>query len=188
MAKHETSELDTLKPLSELPPGAAAAVLALPLYLQIALRYAHIIASGTLQAGQRLPSVRDAAAQSNVSVSTVVQALATLEEHRLVQPRAKSGYFVATASRAKAAALVRKIRQQPEPPKPAALAAVDSHSALQASTQLIAQASQSPVSFAGYSPKDKDFFDADRLRVALSREKRRPEIPITRGRKAPGPR
>ena len=172
MAKHETSELDTLKPLSELPPGAAAAVLALPLYLQIALRYAHIIASGTLQAGQRLPSVRDAAAQSNVSVSTVVQALATLEEHRLVQPRAKSGYFVATASRAKAAALVRKIRQQPEPAKPVAAPALDSHSAVQASTQLIAEASQSPVSFAGYSPKDKDFFDADRLRVALSRATR----------------
>ena len=47
------------------------------------------------QLRQRLPSVRDTAAQNQVSVATVVQALATLEEHRLVQPRARSGYFVA---------------------------------------------------------------------------------------------
>jgi DNA-binding transcriptional MocR family regulator len=136
------------------------------LYLEIALRLAQMIASGALQPGQRLPSVRDSAAQNNVSVTTVVQALATLEEHRLVQPRARSGYFVATASRAKAAALVRKIRREPELPK--ALP-----SAASASTFPCAVVAQKPlVSFAGYAPKDKDFFDTDRIRVALSRAAR----------------
>ena len=135
------------------PPGERVA-----LYLQLALRLAQMVASGALQPGQRLPSVRDAAAQNNVSVATVVQALATLEEHRLVQPRARSGYFVAPASRAKAAALVRKIRREPELPKAQSVAA--------------SAAPKSLVSFAGYSPKDRDFFDTDRIRVALSRATR----------------
>jgi len=34
------------------------------------------------------------------------------------------------------------------------------------------EAPQAVVSFAGYSPKDKDFFDGDRIRVALSRAAR----------------
>jgi DNA-binding transcriptional MocR family regulator len=89
-----------------------------------------------------------------------MQALATLEEHRLVQPRARSGYFVAPASRAKAAVLVRKIRGEPEAPKarPTAAGAVTAQKPL--------------VSFAGYAPKDRDFFDTDRIRVALSRATR----------------
>jgi DNA-binding transcriptional MocR family regulator len=130
------------------------------LYLQIALRMAQMVASGALQPGKRLPSVRDLAAQNSVSVATVVQALATLEEHRLVQPRARSGYFVAPASRAKAAALVRKIRREPELPK----APVGGLPAIAAPQPL--------VSFAGYAPKDKDLFDTDRIRVALSRATR----------------
>ena len=139
-----------------------------PLYLQIALRMAQLIASGTLQAGARLPSVRDAAAQDNVSVATVVQAFATLEEHRLVQPRAKSGYFVAAASRAKAAALVRKISQQPAAPSLPQAQLVAGHGGAAAPVD----SARPLVSFAGYTPKDKDFFDVDRIRVALSRATR----------------
>jgi DNA-binding transcriptional MocR family regulator len=146
---------DTLMPL----PGVSTHAAPL-LYLQIALRLAQMIASGALAAGQRLPSVRDSAAQNNVSVATVVQALATLEEHRLVQPRAKSGYFVAPASKAKAAALVRKILREPELPRQP-LDAVST-----------ASLPKPLVSFAGYAPKDKDFFDTDRIRVALSRATR----------------
>lgn len=160
MSARETAGLDAnpteLPP--PLPPKAVAE--ALRLYLQIALRMAELIASGALQPGQRLPSVRDLAAQNNVSVTTVVQAFATLEEQRLVQPRAKSGYFVAPAARTKAAAWVRKIRREPEPAK--------------ASGPTLAEqvATKPLVSFAGYTPKDKDFFDTDRIRVALSRAAR----------------
>lgn len=149
------------EPLPNVPgDGMEAAPL---LYLQIALRMAQMIASGALQAGQRLPSVRDSAAQNHVSVTTVVQALATLEEHRVVQPRSRSGYFVAPASRAKAAALVRKIRREPELPK---MAAVE--------VALVGSQTEAPaVSFAGYAPRSKDlFFDIDRIRVALSRATR----------------
>jgi DNA-binding transcriptional MocR family regulator len=144
-----------------LLPAPDASTPAPPLlYLQIALRLALMVSSGALRPGQRLPSVRDSAAQNNVSVATVVQALAMLEEHRLVQPRARSGYFVAPASRAKAAALVRKIRREPELSK-----TLPDPGSTEAALRTV-------VSFAGYAPKDKDFFDTDRIRVALSRATR----------------
>lgn len=128
------------------------------LYLQVALRIAQMVASGALQVGQRLPSVRDSAVQNNVSVATVVQAFRYLEEHGVVQPRPKSGYFVAPVSKTKAAGVVRTI--QPGPEVPADRASVS------------APRTTPVVSFAGYSPKDKDFFDTDRIRVALSRATR----------------
>ena len=164
MSERDPDGLEALTLSIDAPSPAPGAPLheAPLLYLQLALRLAQMIASGALQPGQRLPSVRDSAAQNNVSVATVVQALATLEEHRLVQPRARSGYFVASASKAKAAALVRKIRREPEPPR----AAPDAVNAA------AAHPPKALVSFAGYAPKDKDFFDSDRIRVALSRATR----------------
>ena len=130
------------------------------LYLQIALRTAQLVASGAMATGQRLPSMRDCAAQNNVSVTTVVQAYRHLEEHGLVQPRAKSGYFVAPASKAKATNLVRKIQRLPDLPKN--------------KTGVVAGVigAKPQVNFAGYNPKNKDFFDNDRIRVALGRATR----------------
>ncbi len=129
------------------------------LYLQITLRLAQMIAGGSLKSGQRLPSVRDTAAQDGVSVSTVVQAFRYLEEHGLVQPRPKSGYFVAPGSKAKATDLVRKIQRQPAAPK------------ANASVPAVSSA-KDVTSFAGYFPKDADYFDQDRIRVAVSRAAR----------------
>jgi DNA-binding transcriptional MocR family regulator len=134
------------------------------LYLQIASRVAQMVASGALHSGQRLPSVRDSAVQNNVSAATVVQAFRHLEEHGILQPRPKSGYFVAPSGKTKAAGLLHKLggdgegQTAPKSDKPK-------------------QQTQSPslrlsVSFAGYSPKDKDFFDVDRIRIALSRATR----------------
>jgi len=128
------------------------------LYLQIALRLAQMIASGALKGAQRLPSVRDSAAQNGVSAATVVQALRYLEEHGLVQPRARSGYFVAASARAKATDLLQKLRAPAGQTVPRTAAAA------------VAEAAPlERVSFAGYSPKDKDIFDTDRIRTALSR-------------------
>jgi DNA-binding transcriptional MocR family regulator len=118
MSERDFSGLDAATLTIDLAPSQQLHARPEPapaLYLQIALRLAQMVASGVLQPGQRLPSVRDAAAQNNVSVATVVQALATLEEHRLVQPRAKSVGDITTPL----------------------------------------------VSFAGYAPKDKHFFDID---------------------------
>ena len=53
-----------------------------------------MIATGTLAAGDRLPSVRRLARERRVSVSTVVQALRQLEDRGLVEARPQSGFFV----------------------------------------------------------------------------------------------
>jgi DNA-binding transcriptional MocR family regulator len=131
------------------------------LYLKMALRFAQMIANGAIKAGQRLPSVRDSATQNDISVATVVQACRYLEERGLVQPRPRAGYFVTPASQTKAADLVRKISQQP-----------GGQTKEGTTSALTPDVMPAIVSFAGYSPKDKDFFDGDRIRVALSRATR----------------
>ena len=55
-----------------------------------------LIASGTLAAGERLPSVRETIAARGVSPSTVFEAYALLEARGLVEARPRSGYFVKT--------------------------------------------------------------------------------------------
>jgi len=50
---------------------------------------------GNYRAGDRLPSVREAAAQFEVSVSTVVEAYRILAESGAIHSRPKSGFFVA---------------------------------------------------------------------------------------------
>jgi DNA-binding transcriptional MocR family regulator len=153
--------MKTMTPHPVVPPDPLLPTAkTVPLYQQMALRMAQMVASGALKVGQRLPSVRDSAVQNGVSVSTVVQAFGYLEEHGLVLPRPKAGYFVASASKARAAELVRKLHQQPAVTKALAgtLPAVPSSKTL--------------ASFAGYSPKDADFFDTDRIRMALSRATR----------------
>jgi DNA-binding transcriptional MocR family regulator len=154
--------METMSPHPVEPTGTSAPTTG-PLYLQIALQMAQMVASGALKPGQRLPSVRDSAVQNGVSVSTVVQAFRYLEEHGLVQPRPKAGYFVANASKALANTLVRKMGPQSAAPADPAHTHAHAHAAI--TTKLVA-------SFAGYSPKDKDFFDTDRIRVALSRATR----------------
>ena len=53
------------------------------------------IRAGTLRAGDRLPSVRQAAASRDVHASTVFQAYYRLEARGLIRAQARSGYYVA---------------------------------------------------------------------------------------------
>lgn len=64
-------------------------------YEALADEIAAAIRDGTLRAGDRLPSVRAAAAGHGVNASTVFQAYYLLEARGLVRARARSGYFVA---------------------------------------------------------------------------------------------
>ncbi|MFT3991096.1 MAG: PLP-dependent aminotransferase family protein [Luteolibacter sp.] len=65
-----------------------------PLYLQIADRMEEMIETGSLRAGDRIPSVRHMSMQHQVSVPTVMQAYALLENRRLIEARPKSGFYV----------------------------------------------------------------------------------------------
>ncbi|GAB4210591.1 MAG: PLP-dependent aminotransferase family protein [Synechococcales cyanobacterium] len=76
------------------------------LYEQVAERLHHLITSGTLQPGDRLPSVRKLREQLSVSTSTVLEAYRLLEDRGLISARPQSGYYV------KATAL--KVPQEPQ--------------------------------------------------------------------------
>lgn len=65
-----------------------------PLYLQLADRMETMIESGSLRAGDRIPSVRQLSFQHRVSVPTVMQAYALLENRSLIEARPKSGFYV----------------------------------------------------------------------------------------------
>ncbi len=64
------------------------------LYENLADEFATLIGSGQLLPGVRLPSVRHLAQQRSLSISTVVQALRTLESRGMVEARPQSGYYV----------------------------------------------------------------------------------------------
>ena len=65
-----------------------------PIYAQIANNVRVAVASGELERGTGLPSVRVLAAQLRVNPATVVQAYRELEEEGIVQMRQGAGTFV----------------------------------------------------------------------------------------------
>src|SRR5450759_4886884 len=65
-----------------------------PLYAQIATRLRVAIASGELEKGEALPSVRSLAARLRINPATVVQAYRDLETEGLVATRHGAGTFV----------------------------------------------------------------------------------------------
>jgi DNA-binding transcriptional MocR family regulator len=64
------------------------------LYEQVAERIQGLIQEGTLQPGDRLPSVRKLHQQLAVSVSTVLEAYRLLEDRGSIYARPQSGYYV----------------------------------------------------------------------------------------------
>jgi DNA-binding transcriptional MocR family regulator len=64
-------------------------------YEHLARLLAERIEQGLYQSGERLPSVRSLSSEHGVSISTVQQAYNHLEDRGLIQPRPRSGYFVA---------------------------------------------------------------------------------------------
>jgi len=64
------------------------------LYQDIAEQTEKLIVDGTLRAGERLPSVRQACRIHDISPITVTQAYYLLENRGLIEARPRSGYFV----------------------------------------------------------------------------------------------
>lgn len=77
------------------------------LYEEVARGIVAAIENGSLQAGQKAPSVRQLSAQRGVSVSTVLQAYRSLENSGHVEARPQSGYFVR-----------KRVQALPEPDAP----------------------------------------------------------------------
>jgi DNA-binding transcriptional MocR family regulator len=70
------------------------------LYESVASDISTLISSGTLGPGDRVPSVRRLSQQKRVSISTVLQAYAVLENRGLIEARPQSGYYVRALQRA----------------------------------------------------------------------------------------
>ena len=65
-----------------------------PIYVQLMETITAAIASGTLAAGSRLPSVREMAAQAGVNPNTMQRALAELEARGLLETQRTAGRTV----------------------------------------------------------------------------------------------
>jgi DNA-binding transcriptional MocR family regulator len=65
-----------------------------PIYSRLADELCLLIGNGQLRPGERLPSVRRLSRQKQVSATTAIAALRSLESRGLVEARPQSGYFV----------------------------------------------------------------------------------------------
>ena len=66
------------------------------IFLQIAENICHQILEGVLKAGDRVPSVRDLAAEFEVNRNTVLRTYALLDETGIFENRRGVGFFVST--------------------------------------------------------------------------------------------
>jgi DNA-binding transcriptional MocR family regulator len=64
------------------------------LYEQVADHIVTLIDKGTLQPGERLPSIRKLSSQMDVSISTVLQAYMILEAKDWIEAKPQSGFYV----------------------------------------------------------------------------------------------
>lgn len=67
-----------------------------PLYEKVADHISDQIHSGLLQAGEKVPSVRQCSAEMGISISTVIRGYELLQDRMLIEPRPQSGYYVRT--------------------------------------------------------------------------------------------
>ena len=78
-----------------------------PIFLQIVERIQTNIVSGRYQPGDKLPSVRDLAAEASVNPNTMQKAFAELERTGLVYSRRTSGRFITEDT-----AMIEGLKQQ----------------------------------------------------------------------------
>lgn len=79
-----------------------------PIYLQIADRIKDDILSGRYPSGERIPSVRELAADCQVNVNTIVRTYEHLERERLIYNKRGIGFFVVEDAAMRVAALRRQ--------------------------------------------------------------------------------
>jgi len=65
-----------------------------PLYERVGGEISALIEGGTYRVGDRLPSIRQLSTKLSVSINTVMQAYALLEDRLVIQARPQSGYYV----------------------------------------------------------------------------------------------
>ena len=142
-----------------------------PLYERLVQEFSALILEGSLKPGERLPSVRRLATQRQVSISTALQALRSLEDRDLVEARPQAGYFV----RRRAVALEEPtITRPPRVPRYVGIASMVARVREAAlNPQIVPLGTASPAA---------ELFPAQRLqRIASSVARRDPKVLTTYG-------
>ena len=96
-----------------------------PLYRQLAGLYEQAMASGSLQPGMQMPSVRELRQRHGVSLSTALQVLRHLEDSGRVEARARVGYFVRAPAVSALAAAREPELLEPLAPDPGVFAGIN---------------------------------------------------------------
>jgi DNA-binding transcriptional regulator YhcF (GntR family) len=73
---------------------------ALPVYEQVREQIKRMVASGTLQAGTRLPTIRQLAADLGLAKGTIERAYDLLEADTVIETKGRKGTFVMEMTRA----------------------------------------------------------------------------------------
>jgi DNA-binding transcriptional MocR family regulator len=131
-----------------------------PLYDQLAEQIHDLIRSGTLRAGEKVPSVRRLSRQQGVSISTVLQAYQRLEDSGVIEARPQSGYYVRRR---------RPAVREPEPSRPPRRALTVEVNAL---TDAVLSADPHVVAF-GSACAAAELFQLERVRRVLASVARR---------------
>ena len=66
----------------------------IPIYIQLVERVEHLVATGTLQPGDQLPTVRQLAAELRVNFNTVARAYRLLDEAGVISTQQGRGTYV----------------------------------------------------------------------------------------------
>ena len=69
-----------------------------PIYEQVTERFRQLILSGALEAGSRLPSVRQLAMELSINPNTIQRAYMQMEQEGLVYPVKGKGNFIADST------------------------------------------------------------------------------------------
>ncbi len=146
-----------------------------PLYHRVAEEIHELIRSGTLRAGEKVPSVRRLSHQQGVSVSTVLQAYQRLEDNGVIEARPQSGYYVRRPPAPVA---------EPASSRPPRRALTVEVNAL-ADAVLAAGLDPKMVSFGSACPQG-DMFPLERVRRVLSSRARRDRDALGRYGLPPG--
>lgn len=77
------------------------------IYLQIADRLCDEVLSGKRNAGDRMPSVREYAAEMQVNPNTMMRTYEYLSQHELIYNKRGIGFFIAEGARDRIAAMRR---------------------------------------------------------------------------------
>jgi len=64
------------------------------LYEKVADHISNQIRTGLLQAGEKVPSVRQCSTEMGISISTVIRGYELLQDRMLIEPRPQSGFYV----------------------------------------------------------------------------------------------